>query len=130
MSAVAVLGVIALAAAIIAAGAVTAMAMRGYALARRWERLADQIGEVVEGELKQAVAEVATAARGIQGNTGNIDRVLHPLSEVAERLKRSVATFTVDALVGALLARTGISGVWRGIAELVRPGRGADGAKR
>ncbi len=130
MTAVTVLSIVALVAAIIAAGAVTAVAIRVHALSRRWERLADQIGQTVEGELKQALTELAAAAQGIQGNTRNIDRMLHPLTDVLDRAKRAAATFTVDALVGAVLARTGISGVWRGIAEVVRHGRGANGPTR
>jgi hypothetical protein len=133
MPAVTVLSLIALVFAIIAAVAVTVASLQSYLLARRWQRLADQIGRTVEGEFKQALVEVAEAARGVRKSAGNVDHALTPLAGVFNRLEGLAATLTVETLVGALVpaltkATGWLSVVRHGLGQVIH-GRSTNGPK-
>jgi len=110
---------------ILAAAAVIALSIRGYLLARRLHRLADEIGRMVDGEARRALTEVEEAARGVRRTASHIDATLVPLSNTMHRLERWTAAIAAEAFVaGAVspaLAKLGgwLSGLRKGIGEVI-----------
>jgi hypothetical protein len=93
-----------LVAVILAAGAVIALAIRGYLLARRLHRLADEVGRMIESDARRALAQVEEAARGVQRTSSHIDAALVPLSSTVHRIERWTAAIAAEALVASAVS--------------------------
>jgi len=126
------LSLLALAAACVAAGAVTAAALRSVLLAKRLHSLSDQFSRLLEEEVRPALVEVAQAARGLQQTTGKIDAAVVPLEHSLRRLERWTGATAEALLVSAVSPAFGkvtgaLGGLRRGLGEIIRHGRGPNG---
>ncbi len=121
-----VLRYVELIAVILAAGAVIALSVRGYVLARRLDRLADEVGRLVENDARRALTQVEEAARGVHRTASHIDATLVPLSNTVHRIERWTAAIAAETLmagaVSPALAKLGgwLSGLRKGIGEVIR----------
>jgi outer membrane murein-binding lipoprotein Lpp len=89
---------------ILAAIAVAAFAVRGYLVAQRLHRLADQVSQLAEMEAKRALLEVETAARRASATVGHIDRTLVPLSNTVRRVERWTAAIAAETLLAGAVS--------------------------
>ena len=120
------LRVIEVVAVIIAALAVTAFSIRIYLLAGRMQRLSDRFSQVLEEDVKGALAEVEQTARRVQETLGKVDAALVPFGHTVRRIERWTATIATEALVANALSpalakvTSWLSGLRKGIGGVLK----------
>lgn len=118
-----VLQYVALGVIILAAIAVTVFAVRGYLLARRLHRLADQVSQLAAMEAKRTLTQVEEAARKVSGTVEHIDRTLVPIASTVRRVEQWTAAIAAETLlasaVSPALAKVGrwLTGVRKALAR-------------
>jgi Flp pilus assembly protein TadB len=127
MPVVETLTILALVVAIVAGAALIAVSVRAFLLAKRLHELSDQFSELLEREVRPAVAEVAETARGLQRAAGKMESAITPIEHTVQKVERWVGV-AAEAVVARAMSPTfgKVVGVLGG---LLRHGRGSNGGR-
>jgi hypothetical protein len=108
-------------AAVVALLALAALAIRAYFLVRRAHQFLDQVGRLVEEEVRVTLGRLAETARGVEKTVGKLDEGLSSLASTLARVDRlgeklepeSLARTIISPAVGKITSW--IAGVRRGM---------------
>lgn len=111
---------------ILAALAVAAFSIRGFLLAGRLTRLADEFSRALDEEVKRTLEEWDETARRTRESLGKLDAAVIPFGHTVRRIEKWMATIATEALVAnalsPALSKVGgwLSGLRKGIGGVLR----------